>query len=500
MKTKMLHTSDLSLIELVAQATFANPFTDRREELDRQITKALPGEPRDQILEKLVEVITGLINRLDADGRTTIQAFPSKDQHNVTYLYLFMVYHHFRYAFDAFIEKQMQAGTQRCQVPFGPEAIAMLVKRGISEEEAAIYFAFFYQVRRAFYFIDRSLPGESECIKVLRRSLWNNVFTHDIRWYSEVLRDRMEDFSTLLLGETGTGKGSAAAAIGRSGFIPFDLKQNSFSMNIRDLFVQINLSQFPEALIESELFGHTKGSFTGAVESHNGIFSLSSPHGAIFLDEIGDVSIPIQIKLLQVLQERMFSPVGSHEKKRFEGRVIAATNHPLEELRRSGKFRDDFYYRLCSDIIIVPPLRLRIMENPKELEILLHILLRRLTGEDIPELYAMVFETLKQCVGLQYHWPGNVRELEQCVRRILLTRSYTGDTPRTGRDLLTDLLAEIQEGTCDAKALLGDYCRLLYQRHGSYQEVSRITGLDRRTVKKHITLSAADGNKPAGTS
>ena len=163
------------------------------------------------------------------------------------------------------------------------------------------------------------------------------------------------DFSTILLGETGTGKGAAAAAIGRSGFIPFDPDHQRFSGSFTDSFISINLSQFSEALLESELFGHRKGAFTGAIEHHDGILTRCSSHGAIFLDGIGDVSIPAQIKLLNVLDERVFSPVGSHERLCFEGRIIAATHRDIHTLRTKGSFRDDFYCRLSSDCIHVPP-------------------------------------------------------------------------------------------------------------------------------------------------
>lgn len=200
----------------------------------------------------------------------------------------------------------------------------------------------------------------------------------------------MEDFSTLLLGETGTGKGTAAAAIGRSGFIPYDERRGCFTESFTRNFVTINLSQFAESLIESELFGHKKGAFTGAVEHHQGVFARCTPHGSIFLDEIGEISVPLQVKLLQVLQDRTFTPVGSHQQLRFSGRIIAATNRPLDELRKKGLMREDFFYRLCSDIIVVPPLRQRLQEDPKELDLILSHILQRIIGEEPDELVRMV--------------------------------------------------------------------------------------------------------------
>ncbi|HEY0338436.1 MAG TPA: sigma 54-interacting transcriptional regulator, partial [Burkholderiales bacterium] len=291
----------------------------------------------------------------------------------------YVTYHRYVPQLDALIERQAK-GAASLSVPFAEEAIGELVNRDIPEERAVRLFSLFFQLRRAFYFIVGSLAGECPSMLKLREALWNNVFTHDMRGYESALWNRMEDFSTLLLGETGTGKGQAAMAIGRSAFIPYLPVERRFAANFAETFIATNLSQYPEMLIESELFGHRKGAFTGAIEHHQGVFERCSAHGALFLDEIGEVSIPVQIKLLQVLQERTFTAVGGYEKKRFSGRVVAATNRRLDALRRDGRFREDFYYRLCSDVIEMPTLRQRIAESPAELTVLVRLLAQRITG------------------------------------------------------------------------------------------------------------------------
>ena len=323
-------------------------------------------------------------------------------------------------------------------------------------------------------------------MKRLRLALWNCVFTRDVRTYDRYLWNRMEDFSTLLLGETGTGKGAAASAIGRSAYIPFDARRGRFRESFNTTFISANLSQYSESLLESELFGHRKGAFTGAVEDNPGLFGRCGPHSTLFLDEIGDASVPVQIKLLRVLQEREFSAVGSHETRRFSGRVIAATNRPLGELRRGGRFRDDFYYRLSANVIEIPPLRQRFGESPRERRQLVELLLQRTTGQDSPELTDTVLQVLDRDLPSDYPWPGNVRELEQAVRRVLISGRYRGD-PWLGRGLSeSNLLERLREGRVAARELLGEYCALLYQRCGSYEEVARRAGLDRRTAKKYI--------------
>jgi len=487
-----LPSSEREFLRLVSHAAFANPFSEDRRKLDLAIAGLSRGASEEEILIAALARIRGSLERIEAGGKTTLNAYPEADRTLLRHAHLFDLFHRFADEFDRLIQSQIRQEGAACPVPFAEEATGLMRARGFADKEACRNLAMFYQLRRAYYFIDFSLVGKSPSMRQLRLSLWNSVFTHDMTLYERHLWNRMEDFSTLLLGETGTGKGAAAKAIGMSGHIPFDPRTQRFTESFMQSFLPINISQFPESLIESELFGHRKGAFTGAVEAHKGVFSRCSPHGSIFLDEIGEVSVPIQIKLLQVLQERVFSPVGSHEKTRFQGRVIAATNRPLSELRGGKRLRDDFFYRLCSDIIVVPPLRQRIRETPGEFDDLLELTVRRIVGDPAPEVLDVVRDAIRADPGEHYSWPGNVRELEQCVRRLLLTRRYAPQTAEETMDLQARLHHGIDAGSFRANELLAAYCGLLYRRSGSYERVARLTGLDRRTVKKHI-LAAAGG-------
>jgi DNA-binding NtrC family response regulator len=485
-KMNTLSPSDRSFLQLLAEAAAANPFGERYDDLLLKIAECGASVPAEERYQKVVARLSDEVRRMELEGSVDVRQYSGEDRRLLSHAIMFDVFHRYIPFLDQLITGQLAAGERSRSVGFASDLLRLLVQRGFSEDEANRLFAILYQIRRAFYFIDRGLVGRSESMKQLRRHLWNNVFTHDIRLYERYLWNRMEDFSTMLLGETGVGKGAAAAAIGRSGFIPFDEKKGAFAESFTRSFTSLNLSQFPEALIESELFGHRKGSFTGATESHEGIFSRCSPNGAIFLDEIGDASVPVQIKLLHVLQERTFSPVGSHETVNFRGRIIAATNRPLDLLRREGRIRDDFYYRLCSDVISVPPLRQRITEEPAEFEDLVALIVQRLIGDAAPETAAMVSQTLLATLGCGYEWPGNVRELEQAVRRVLLTRHYYGDQKATAFDLAAELQTGIANGVLDADELLSGYCKLLYRRLGTYEDVARRLKLDRRTVKAYI--------------
>jgi DNA-binding NtrC family response regulator len=465
-----LAAADREFFAALGDVVFLNPFSERRAQL---IVKLAPGAKladREALARVVAPRLAPLIReleRLSAEDRLLLEP-----------ALLYVSYHRCVPQLDALIERQAKGGAS-LPVPFAEQAIADMVQHGFAPERAERLFAFFFQLRRAFYFIERSLAGECESMRRLREALWNNVFTHDMRAYEAALWHRMEDFSTLLLGETGTGKGQAAAAIGRSAFIPYLPGERRFAANFAESFMAINLSQFPETLIESELFGHRKGAFTGAIEHYQGVFERCSAHGALFLDEIGEVSIPVQIKLLQVLQERSFTPLGGHEKKRFSGRVIAATNRALGSLRGDGRFRDDFYYRLCSDVIEVPTLRQRIAESPAELQLLVQLIAGRIARiED----HTSILEKLPR----GYDWPGNVRELEQAVRRIVMTGRYAPASVHAAPAEEALLFARLRAGELTAAELLGRYSAMLYRRLGTYAEVAKRTGLDPRTSRKYV--------------
>jgi transcriptional regulator with PAS, ATPase and Fis domain len=204
--------------------------------------------------------------------------------------------------------------------------------------------------------------------------------------------------TVLLLGETGTGKELVAQAIHRN------------SPRAAGPFVVVNCATLPETLLESELFGHERGSFTGATVRKDGRF-LVAHHGTVFLDEIAELPLPIQAKILRVLQAREFEPVGSNRTQKVDVRIIAATNRDLEKMVREGRFRDDLYYRLNVFQVVLPPLRERLEDIP----VLTDFFLKRYAKKNRREVITLAPEALRAFRG--YSWPGNIRELENAIER-----------------------------------------------------------------------------------
>src|SRR5260370_14529610 len=187
----------------------------------------------------------------------------------------------------------------------------------------------------------------------LRAAVWQSIFTHDMRRYRRTLYARMRDFAEVGTGASGTGKELVAGAIAQSRYLPFDDKKLLFADDAASFF-PINLSALSPTLVESELFGHRRGAFTGAVGDRKGWLETCTQFGSVFLDELGDLDPTIQVKLLRVIETRTFHAVGDTATRQFQGKLIAATNRDLAAGIRDARVREDLYYPLCSDHIATP--------------------------------------------------------------------------------------------------------------------------------------------------
>ena len=258
--------------------------------------------------------------------------------------------------------------------------------------------------------------------------------------YDQIAQVSKSAASVLIEGETGTGKELVAHAIHYN------------SSRADRPFIKAHCAALPESVIESELFGHEKGAFTGALAERKGRFELANG-GSLLLDEIGDIPPTIQIKLLRVLQEREFERVGGTKTIKVDVRVIAATNRDLQTLVQQGKFREDLYYRLHVFPIWVPPLRKR----KADIVLLADHFLQKYAqenGKDVRRLSSAVIDML-----MSYHWPGNVRELENCIERAVLVAEGNVIHPYHLPPTLqtAEASGSIAEG--DLKSLVGAYER-----------------------------------------
>jgi transcriptional regulator with PAS, ATPase and Fis domain len=226
------------------------------------------------------------------------------------------------------------------------------------------------------------------------------------------------DSTVLILGESGTGKELAARAI------------HGKSKRARLPFVPVNCGAIPEELLESELFGHEKGAFTGAFRMHTGRFEIAAG-GSIFLDEISEMSPNLQVKLLRVLQEKEFERVGGINTIKANVRIIAATNKNLEEEVDKGRFREDLYYRLNVIPIILPPLR----ERPDDIPALIKFFIEKNVKEKSMEIVEINKQVMQHLMN--YRWPGNVRELENLIERLSV---LCEGNPVTAEDLPEKIL------------------------------------------------------------
>ena len=290
---------------------------------------------------------------------------------------------------------------------------------------------------------------------------------------SIVRRVAPSEATVLIRGESGTGKELIAKAI------------HFGSPRARGPLVKVNCAALPEALLESELFGHEKGAFTGALTSRQGRFELANG-GTIFLDEIGDLPLHLQAKLLRVLQEREFEKVGSSRPIRVNVRIMAASHRPLEDLIKAGQLREDLYYRLNVVTIFIPPLR----ERRSDVALLLDHFLRQYAEKNGKTIRGLTPEG--RDILLRYDYPGNVRELENIIERaVVLTRDDvigSGDLPLTVQE------PEIADGdretslTAAVEALERRMIRdALARSDGIQTRAAELLGMGERALRYKLT-------------
>ena len=490
----------------MARLVVANPFLPERIALEREILgpdfvdvhsdwNLRPGSgaihPNLEGLERRVTALVDHAHERLADGHV-----PDDDERDVfDLLVLVLLYYRYRTRFDEVVAHDLENPGRCLPVAFYAEferdGRRLLTIPGAALDAAAELphlFSMFYQFRRAFFEIFNNIVGVSAPIVALRAAVWQSIFGHDLRRYRRVLYERTNDVTTLITGPSGTGKELVARAIGLAHYIPFDPKARNFTENYTGLFHALNISALSPTLVESELFGHRRGSFTGAIADRRGWLENCSRQGTVFLDEIGDLDRRIQVKLLHVLQTRTFQPIGETESRRFPGKIVAATNLDLREELDAGRCRPDFFYRLCSDMISTPTLHEQLRDTPGQLRILVTFLATRLVGTDEAESIAdEVVAWIEEHLGLDYEWPGNVRELEQCVLNIVMHSRYRPIVPSRAEPF-QDLARLVADGALTLEEITRRYCTLVYAKTRNYERTAQLLDIDRRTVKSKIDL------------
>jgi transcriptional regulator with PAS, ATPase and Fis domain len=278
----------------------------------------------------------------------------------------------------------------------------------------------------------------------------------------EVLKD--SDATVLLQGESGTGKGLLAETIHRSG------------NRARQPFVKVNCAALPESLLESELFGHVKGAFTGAIRDAVGRFELADG-GTVFLDEVGEIPPSTQVKLLRFLQEQEFERVGSTKTVHVNVRVVAATNQDLRQLMLEGRFRQDLFYRLNVIPIELPPLR----ERPEDIPALVEHILAKLAakGRKVKAVAPAVMDAF-----LQYPWPGNIRELENTLEHaVVCSKGSVIELSALPRSIVRPAAVLPPRGRPDTGAQTLD---VLARHRGNQSAAARTLGINRTTLWRRL--------------
>jgi DNA-binding NtrC family response regulator len=349
--------------------------------------------------------------------------------------------------------------------PLNPEAVVAAVGRAVAHHELRDELMRLRKALDAYKPID-GIVGDSAVIRNLS---------------ALVARIADGDTTVLITGESGTGKELVAKAL------------HTLGPRKGQPFVALNCGAVPANLLESELFGHVRGAFTDAKRDRTGVF-VQAGAGTIFLDEIGEMPLDMQVKLLRVLQERTLRPVGGDTEVPFAARVVCATNRDLETEIEEGRFREDLYYRVNVVALEVPPLRAR----AGDVLLLAHHFLKQITARNGRDVTAISMEASRKL--LDYFWPGNVRELENSLERAVALARRTEIT-------IDDLPAKIREHQSTQIVIAGDdpaelvtlaeverrYVKRVLEACGSNRSrTAKVLGIDRRSLFRRLKEAAAE--------
>jgi transcriptional regulator with AAA-type ATPase domain len=491
-------------LEAIGRLGFINPFVDERRALEALIlgddavassawSRPLEWSLEDPVLQAIqreAEAQMKIVQTRLARGEPASE----RERELIRGVALYVLYYRYEQAFYLEITADEASPTIDFYDAFCDDFTELLEHVGPPSwgRAPAQLFAIFFQSRRAFHFVYQQILGTSRAAADLRSSVWESVFTHAPLRYLDHLQGRMHEVSTLILGPSGTGKELVASAIGLSRFIGFDVERRRFRTDFRGQFHALHLAAMSKTRVESELFGHKRGAFTGAGEDRAGHLEGKWPSDTVFLDEIGELDGEVQAKLLRVLQSRKFHRLGDTQPREFGGKVVAATNRDLSEEMAAGRFRADLYYRLCADVIYTPSLREQLGGSLDELRHLVTIIVQRSLGAADPDLIDSMVCGIEANVGASYPWPGNMRELEQCVRNLLIHDRYTPPDTRSPQHGLQALFSEMQDAQADMDRVMSAYSTWVYAQKGSFERAAQALGVDRRTVSKHVDRDLLD--------
>ncbi len=414
-----------------------------------QVLAAPSPEEALQHLDKPIDLVISDLRMGEISGNELLRRW--RQQHPATAFIMVTAHGDVESAVEA-----MKLGAQDyLSKPVNPDELLMLVGKCLSTRPPA--------VARPIE------PAPAPVAAGFERMIGNSSVMHKV--YDQARRAAAVESTILVTGESGTGKELMAEGIHRN------------SPRSKNAFVTVNMAAVPENLVESELFGHTKGSFTGATAERVGRFEAANK-GTLFIDEIGDFALASQAKLLRVLENHTVTPIGSNQDRKVDVRVVAATSRNLEEMVKEGTFREDLYYRLNVITIQLPPLRSRPEDIPPLVQHFLSDLCRmagRPRLEVDPELMRF-FET--------YEWPGNVRQLRNCLESMVVMAAdatlSVDDLPPTMGHHLAHGEVEIPVGTTLEDLERTAVEQALEQFDGNRTHAAESLGISVRTLQRKL--------------